>query len=121
MSERHCELMPMRWPTAGMMSEFEVGAVGSSGTTGVTRLIDTGTDLPLDVVTFLLFVSGENTTMIVAVNVPFGSDAGSIAMSSVIPSAGMTPLDGVILTIHGLSPVAVKFSACPSPGMKTCT
>src|SRR5450755_1404746 len=121
MSDRHCELRPARCPTAGMKIESAVGASGLTGTTGVTRLIDTGTDfLLLALVTMRrLPLIGEVDTITVAVNVPFGSCAGSIVTFSTMPSGGRIPLDGLIFTIHGRSDVATKFSFTESPGICT--
>src|SRR5438067_13268337 len=45
MSLRHCESMPGRWPTVGMISAFAFGVEYLPGVTGVTRLIDTGIDV----------------------------------------------------------------------------
>src|SRR4029078_2190487 len=120
MSDRHCELRPARCPTAGMINESAVGPVGLFGTTGVTRLIDIGTDFPLALTASRELPPGDDVvTMIVAVNVPFGSCDGSIVTLSAMPAVGSTPLDGSIFTTQGRSEVAEKFTGVASPGICT--
>src|SRR6266511_2280781 len=105
-----------------MMSEFGSGEVPASGVTGVTRLIETGTDLgvPADAVV---------VRRRLAVFVPTGRRRGSAVMVRSMPSGGIVPLDGVTVS-HGSSVVAVNPCAAPTvdaeeplePGMWTfCT
>src|SRR5712691_8158591 len=120
MSERHCELSPTRCPTAGKINDSAVGAFGSIGTTGVTRLIVSGADLLVPPFAAIFPIDEVVVTITVAVKVPLGSSAGSIVTFSVIPSGGRRPLEGSILTIQGRSAVAVNETGALSPGMKTC-
>src|SRR4051794_13938918 len=112
-SERHCELMPSRWPTEGMISELAEGVEIVDGETGVTTLMETGTvtgGLLSSAPTF----DGEpgKVTMMVAVKVPLGRSAGSAETLSVSPAAGRMPLDGVTVS-HGSSLIAKKPIAAP--------
>src|SRR5438105_4865348 len=95
---------------------------GFVGETGVTRLIDTGTDT---VVVPLVRIGPEVlpiVTRIVPVCVPLGRFVGSAVTVRSIPSGGSRPLEGVTCN-HGLSTAAANGNV-PSgkPGMWTiCT
>src|SRR5258705_3555299 len=118
-SERHCELMPSRWPTEGMISELAEGVEIVDGETGVTTLIDTGMvtgGLVSRPPTFA-GVPGK-VMMMVAVKVPLGRSAGSAETLSVSPAAGRMPLDGGTVS-HGSSGDAQDGNAAPWPGMET--
>src|ERR1700756_2562938 len=121
-SERHCELMPSRWPTEGMISELPAGADCAAGETGVTTLTETGTVTGGLVSSAPIFDEEPGKVMMmVAVNVPFGRSAGSAETVRVRPSSGRTPLFGETVS-HGSSVVALKGITEPWPGMKTvCT
>src|SRR5205809_998017 len=121
-SERHCELMPSRWPTEGMIREFADGVEIVVGETGVTTLMETGT-VTGGLASSEPIFAGEpgKVRMMVAVKVPLGRSAGSAETLSVSPAAGRMPLDGVTVS-HGSSVDAMKANAVPWPGMKTvCT
>src|SRR5207237_7104071 len=110
---------------AGKNSDSADGWSRSVGTTGVTRLIVTGTDLLPPFGSILPIVDDEPVvTMIVAVNVPFADCSagcvGSIVTLTAMPAVGSVPLEGSIFTIHGRSAVAVNVVGALSPGICTC-
>src|SRR6185436_15248229 len=101
-SDCNSELTPLRCPTAGMMTAYcEVAPFDDTGVTGVTRLTEIGM---IAVVPFVRTAADTPSmlTMIVAMNVPFGSSEGSMTTSSVTPLGGSTPLGGVTNS-HGRS------------------
>src|ERR1700694_1295048 len=83
-------------------------SIGLVGETGVTRLIDTGTDT---VVVPLVRIGPELlpiVTSTVPVCVPLGRLVGSAVTVRSTPSGGSRPLEGDTCS-HGLSTVAAKW------------